>query len=88
MTNAESFKNCKYWVDQIRQYADENVVIALVGNKSDSATLAAYKRKVTLNNAKQFAEENNLLFVGETSSQMNINVKEVFDALYESKNEK
>jgi hypothetical protein len=61
------------------------VVIALVGNKSDSATLATYKRKVTLNDAKKFAEENNLIFVGESSAQMNVNVNEVFDALYESK---
>lgn len=50
------------------------MVIALVGNKSDSATLATYKRKVTLNDAKKFAEENNLIFVGESSAQMNVNV--------------
>ena len=56
-----------------------------MGNKSDSATLATYKRKVTLNDAKKFAEENNLIFVGESSAQMNVNVSEVFDALYESK---
>ncbi len=74
MTNGESFKSCRYWVEQIRIYADENVVIALVGNKSDSATLATYKRKVTLNDAKKFAEENNLIFVGESSAQMNVNV--------------
>ena len=61
------------------------MVIALVGNKSDSATLATYKRKVTLNDAKKFAEENNLIFVGESSAQTNVNVNEVFDALYESK---
>ena len=61
------------------------MVIALVGNKSDSATLATYKRKVTLNDAKKFAEENKLIFVGESSAQMNVNVCEVFDALYESK---
>ena len=61
------------------------MVIALVGNKSDSATLATYKRKVTLNDAKKFAEENNLIFVGESYAQMNVNVNEVFDALYESK---
>ena len=35
VTNYESFKNCKFWIDSIREYADDNVVIALVGNKGD-----------------------------------------------------
>jgi GTPase SAR1 family protein len=48
ITNRESFQNCKYWVDNIRQFADENVAIALVGNKADVAILTGYKRKVTM----------------------------------------
>ena len=32
VTNQDSFKNCRYWLDNIKTYADENVVIALVGN--------------------------------------------------------
>ena len=35
ITNVESFKNCKYWLENIRTYSDENVVIALVANKTD-----------------------------------------------------
>ena len=35
VTNADTFKNCRYWLDNIKTYADENVVIALVGNKAD-----------------------------------------------------
>lgn len=31
--NADTFKNCKYWLESIRNFADENVVIALVGKK-------------------------------------------------------
>jgi hypothetical protein len=30
--NAESLQNCRYWLENIRTYSDENVVIALVGN--------------------------------------------------------
>ena len=30
--NRESFKNCLYWLQNVRSYADENVVVALVGN--------------------------------------------------------
>jgi hypothetical protein len=47
--------NCKYWVDNIKQFADESVVIALVGNKVDVATLTGYKRKVTMQEAQDFA---------------------------------
>lgn len=32
VSSAESFKNCKYWLDNIKTYSDENVVIVLVGN--------------------------------------------------------
>jgi hypothetical protein len=35
--------------------------------------------------AEKFARENNLIFVGETSAYSNQNVKEVMDALLESK---
>ena len=31
IANADSFKNCRYWLENIRTYADENVVVALVG---------------------------------------------------------
>lgn len=68
VTSAESFKNCRYWVDSIRCYADENVVIALVGNKSDLAVLAPHRRQVRTEDALKFATENNLLFIGESSA--------------------
>ena len=35
ITNAQSFKNLKEWLQKIREYSDEHVVIALVGNKKD-----------------------------------------------------
>lgn len=31
ISSADSFRNCRYWLENIRNYADENVVIALVG---------------------------------------------------------
>ena len=85
VTSAESFKNCRYWVDSIRCYADENVVIALVGNKCDLANLAPHRRQVKLEDAQKFAKDNGLLFLGESSAQNNINIKEVMENLFESK---
>jgi hypothetical protein len=43
------------------------------------------KREVPKELAEKFARENNLIFVGESSSQNNLNIKEVMDALLESK---
>lgn len=35
ITNEQSFLNLKEWLDKIREYSDENVQIALIGNKKD-----------------------------------------------------
>ena len=35
VTNLQSFINLKEWLEKIREYSDEHVVIALVGNKKD-----------------------------------------------------
>jgi hypothetical protein len=41
---------------------------------------------VPLEEAKKFATDNNLLFLGESSAQSNINVKTIMDALFEEIN--
>lgn len=95
VTNGDSFKNCKYWLDNIKTYADESVVIALVGNtilvitiigsKADVLSVNPAKRQVPRELAERFARDNNLIFIGESSSLQNQNVKEVMEALLESK---
>lgn len=85
VTNAQSFRNCRYWVDSIRSNADENVAIALVGNKCDLPTLVPAKRQVKAEEARKFAEENALLFIGESSAQGNVNIQEIMQVLYEGK---
>jgi Ras-related protein Rab-11B len=83
ISNADSFKNCIYWLENIKTYADENVVIALVGNKTDVLHVNPNKREVPLEKAEKFARENNLIFVGESSALSNQNIKEVMDAVLE-----
>ena len=48
------------------------------------AILTGYKRKVTMQEAADFAKENKLIWIGETSAQKNQNVKEIFEELFES----
>jgi hypothetical protein len=34
ITNKTSFKNMKWWLNEVRQHADRDIVILVVGNKS------------------------------------------------------
>ena len=83
ISNADSFKNCSYWLKNIRECADEHVVIALVGNKADVLHVNKNKREVATDVAERFARDNNLIFVGESSALSNHNVREVMEALLE-----
>lgn len=58
--------------------ASPNIVIALAGNKADLAA----SRAVDFEEAKQYAEENGLLFM-ETSAKTAVNVNEIFLAIGE-----
>ena len=76
ITSKESFLKAQNWVRELQRQASANIVIALVGNKLDLAN----KRNVEYNEAKSYAEENNLLFM-ETSAKTAVNVNEVFTAI-------
>lgn len=76
ITSKESFLKAQNWVRELQRQANANIVIALVGNKLDLAS----KRSVENSEAKEYADENNLLFM-ETSAKTAINVVEVFTAI-------
>ena len=76
ITLKDSFIKAQNWVRELQRQANTNIVIALVGNKLDLAS----KRAVENNEAKLFADENNLLFM-ETSAKTAVNVVEVFTAI-------
>lgn len=61
--------------------ASPNIVIALAGNKADLAS----SRMVEYEEAKQYADENGLLFM-ETSAKTALNVNEIFLAIGEDEN--
>lgn len=61
--------------------ASPNIVIALAGNKADLAA----SRAVDYEEAKQYADENGLLFM-ETSAKTAVNVNEIFLAIGEITN--
>lgn len=69
----DSFARAKSWVRELQRQGNPNIVIALAGNKSDLAS----KRKVEPDEARQYAEENNIMFM-ETSAKTASNVNELF----------
>jgi small GTP-binding protein len=68
-----TFKNVSRWLTELRENADRNIVIMLVGNKSDLRHL----REVPTEEAKAFSETNKLSFI-ETSALDSTNVELAF----------
>lgn len=68
-----TYKNVERWLAELRENADRNIVIMLVGNKSDLRHL----REVPTEEAKEFAEKNRLSFI-ETSALDSSNVELAF----------
>lgn len=74
VTREETFANLSDWLNEIRQHASEDVRIYLIGNKSEMED----QREVTLQRATDFASEQKLHKVFETSAKTGFNVEEVF----------
>ena len=55
-----TYENVERWLKELRDHADQNIVIMLVGNKSDLRHL----RAVPTDEAKMYAEKNQLSFIG------------------------
>merc|ERR1711976_504564 len=71
-----TFENVERWLNELRDHADSNIVIMLVGNKSDLKHL----RAVSTDEAAQFAEKHGLSFI-ETSALESTNVEEAFQQI-------
>ncbi|KAL2160093.1 hypothetical protein VTH06DRAFT_1748 [Thermothelomyces fergusii] len=74
-----SFENVNRWLKELRDHADSNIVIMLVGNKTDQRHL----RAVPTEDAKNFASENGLSFI-ETSALEATNVDLAFQNILTS----
>lgn len=68
-----TYENVERWLKELRDHADANIVIMLVGNKSDLRHL----RAVPTEEARAYAERNGLSFI-ETSALDSTNVEQAF----------
>ncbi|KAG4077569.1 hypothetical protein HA402_002996 [Bradysia odoriphaga] len=72
VTNKVSFDNIRAWLGEIREYAQEDVVIMLLGNKADCP-----EREVRKEDGERLAREYNVSFL-ETSAKNGLNVELAF----------
>ena len=75
-----SLDKAKAWVKELQRQANENIIIALAGNKLDLVTEQPDKRAIPMADAEAYAKEAGLLFF-ETSAKTAENVRELFTAI-------
>uniref|UniRef100_A0A3B4YA54 small monomeric GTPase n=1 Tax=Seriola lalandi dorsalis TaxID=1841481 RepID=A0A3B4YA54_SERLL len=76
VTNKASFDNIRAWLTEIHEYAQQDVVVMLLGNKADSTHDRAVKRE----EGEKLAKEFGVPFM-ETSAKSGLNVELAFTAV-------
>ncbi|XP_068641330.1 ras-related protein Rab11D [Aristolochia californica] len=73
ITKRQTFDHIPRWLEELRSHADKNIVIILIGNKTDLED----QRAVPTEDAKEFAQKEGLFFL-ETSALEATNVENAF----------
>ncbi|XP_038905598.1 ras-related protein RABA2a [Benincasa hispida] len=76
VTKPMTFDNVSRWLKELRDHADSNIVIMLIGNKTDLKHL----RAVATEDAQSYAEKEGLSFI-ETSALEATNVEKAFQTI-------
>ncbi|CAH7665918.1 GTP-binding protein ryh1 [Phakopsora pachyrhizi] len=79
VANRTSFINTSRWVDDVRAERGNDVIIVLVGNKTDLGD----RRQVSIEEAERRSKELNVMFI-ETSAKAGHNVKTLFKKIAEA----
>lgn len=85
ITRRATFASVTSWLADLRQIADDGIVVILVGNKSDLAPASlvsgageANRRQVTRDEAEEWCRRNGVLRYVETSAKSGENVERAF----------
>ncbi|OIT30638.1 ras-related protein rabh1e [Nicotiana attenuata] len=73
VANRQSFLNTSKWIEDVRTERGSDVIIVLVGNKTDLVD----KRQVSIEEGETKAREFNVMFI-ETSAKAGFNIKPLF----------
>ena len=80
ITKSQTFKNIEKWISEVKEHAEPDIVLMLVGNKLDICQRDPQERQVSTGRAEEFARMHNLLFI-ETSAFTDTNVRDSFEQL-------
>ncbi|XP_057304272.1 ras-related protein Rab-11B-like [Hydractinia symbiolongicarpus] len=75
ISKLRSFNNIERWLMELREHAEEDIIVMLVGNKIDLKHL----RAVNTEDAQEFADQHKMMFI-ETSALDSTNVEEAFNS--------
>ncbi|KAM3423400.1 hypothetical protein BST61_g833 [Cercospora zeina] len=86
ITRRSTFASVTAWLHDLRQIAEDDIIVVLVGNKSDLAasstvsgdSSAPNKRQVTREEAEEWCRENKVMQYVETSAKSGENVERAF----------
>lgn len=78
-----TFNHVQDWLNDLRQIAEPDIVVVLVGNKSDLTTGDENKREVTKEEAEEWAKNNGVLEYVETSAKSGEGVEMAFGRVAE-----
>jgi Ras-related protein Rab-2A len=78
-----TFEHVTDWLNDLRQIAEPDIVVVLVGNKSDLASGEENKREVTRQEAEEWTRRNGVLEYVETSAKSGEGVEMAFGRVAE-----
>lgn len=80
ITSKKSFENLEKWINEVKLERGEDVIIVIVGNKSDLNN----KRQVKFEELQELSSKNKVEIYLETSTKINHNVKLLFKKIAKS----
>ncbi|KAJ5322991.1 hypothetical protein N7452_011280 [Penicillium brevicompactum] len=80
ISRRSTFTSCTQWLQDLRQIAEDGIVVILVGNKSDlsGAESGSNQRQVTQEEAEEWCRMNNVVRYVETSAKSGDGVERAF----------
>ena len=78
LSRKQTFQHVTDWLNDLRQIAEPDIVVMLVGNKADLAQQENNKREVTKEEAEEWAKRNGVMEYVETSAKSGENVEKAF----------
>ncbi|KAF4977699.1 hypothetical protein FZEAL_5793 [Fusarium zealandicum] len=78
LSRKQTFQHVTDWLNDLRQIAEPDIVVILVGNKADLAQQDDNRREVTRQEAEEWAKRNGVMEYVETSAKSGENVEKAF----------